>query len=155
MSGESETALELAPEFSECSAGAVPTTFERMGCVFDYTLDPAPATTGTAHIVCPTTAGGVTDEMTLKIGAPGTLKCLIDIPEQTIGGIKYTNVGAGKTREITVDYTTMGLTYKETAGTGIGACSTSMLQNTGTFTGKDTITGQNNAGTEHIGIFVQ
>jgi hypothetical protein len=152
----SSTAVVITSVYSECFVGgAIPAIIDLNGCTYKFTIDAAPATTGTVHIECPTTVGPphVTHEVTITIGIP-TGKCTIHVHEQTIGGIKYTNVGAGATREITVDVNTSGITYTETAGTGLGACTTSSTQHNGAYVGKTTITGEKDPSGVHIGVFV-
>jgi hypothetical protein len=157
------TSITVTPVYSACSVGgAVPAVIDMNGCDYKFTLDAAPATTGTVHVECPTTVGPphVTHEITITVGAPGTVKCTIHVHEQTIGGILYKNVGAGATREITVEISASGITYIETGGpglgTGLGACASSPTQHNGTYNGKATITGEEDkvGGGAHIGIFV-
>jgi energy-converting hydrogenase Eha subunit B len=156
QSGVKSTSVVITPVYSECFVGgAVPAIIHMNGCSYKFTLDAAPATTGTVHVECPTTVGPphVTHEITITVGFP-TVKCTLHVHEQTIGGIIYTNVGAGATREITVDVNATGLTYTETAGTGLGACTTSSTQHTGTYVGKATITGEKDPSGVHVGVFV-
>jgi hypothetical protein len=143
------------PVYGSCSVAGIPSTVHMNGCDYKFTIDAAPATTGTVHVECPTTVGPphVTHEITITVGFP-TVKCTIHVHEQTIGGIIYTNVGAGATREITIDVNATGLTYTETAGTGLGACSTSSTQHNGTYVGKATVTGEVDPSGGHIGVFV-
>jgi hypothetical protein len=84
-----------------------------------------------------------------------TTKCTIHVPPQTgINGITYENVGAGATREVRVKVASTNIKYTHTAGTGLGACTTGVQQNTGSFGGTDLFTGETDTGTTHIGIFL-
>jgi hypothetical protein len=151
----------VKPTYTSCFvAEIIPTKVDFGNCSYKFTIDePAGATTGSVHLEC-----GVGEEVTVTVGVNdsgvGTVKCTIHIPPQTVGGIKYTNVGASDpTKEITVDINSTGITYKETGGpglgTGTGACTTSTLQHNGTYTGKALVTGEQDTGSAHIGIRVE
>jgi hypothetical protein len=157
ISATAVSSVTITPIYSECYvAGILPAVIDMNGCDYRFTLDASPSTNGTMHIECPV-IGGVTQEIRITVRRELSIKllCTIDVPEQTIGGIIYTNVGAGATREITVDINTNGITYRETEGTDVNHCNTSTLQHNGTYVGKDVITGEEDPGTGHIGIFVQ
>jgi hypothetical protein len=69
--------------FETCMAFGLPAHIEAMGCT--YTLTGSTATTGFLDIVCPTTAGGVTDEITVTpTQGAGNAICHVDFPEQRV-----------------------------------------------------------------------
>jgi hypothetical protein len=148
----------VKPTYTSCSlAEIIPAKVDFGSCTYKFTIDePAGATTGSVHLECPNAGEEVTVTAGVNDAGVGTNKCTIHIPPQTVGGIKYTNVGASDpTKEITVDVNASGITYKETAGTGTGACVTSTLQHTATYVGKALVTGEQDTGSAHIGIRVE
>lgn len=150
---ETASEAEVTAAYSECTAfgGFAGATVHMNTCRYLFTIN-ATGTGGTAHIKC-TTPG---DSITVTATSLGTTKCVVHVPEQTIGGITYTNIGSGATREITVDVSTTGMTYTHTSGTGFGACTGAgtTVQHDGKYSGKDVITGETSGGTTHTGVWV-
>jgi hypothetical protein len=138
----------VAPSYSECTAfGFVNATIDPNGCTYTFAAvagTPSPIT-GTVQIVC--TGEKKYIEVTafncdVKVGPQGPLK-----------GITYTNAGAGKTRDVTVDVSLTGLHYEQ-SGTSFPGCSGGAGTFTnGTYTGQATVKGANTAG-EQVGIWV-
>ena len=124
---------------------------EPNGCTYLFNI--GTGTTGDMDIVCP--AGR---EMTLTEGTtnPG-LMCVIHIPPQSdiAGTVTYATVGAGATREVTVNAELSGVDYSHTAGTAFGKCISGTGKN-GTIKFKATFTAENDPAPfkEHIGFFV-
>jgi hypothetical protein len=156
--GSPTSALTMTPTYSGCfyDKDLFPTVIDLNGCDYRYTINVGASTAGSLHIICPK-VDGVTQEIKITVGVPGTLKCTIDIPEQTLAtGITYKNIGAGAMREITVEILVKALEYKETAGTGLGACKNSLMQNNGVFEGKEVISGEEDPGLgARIGVYVE
>jgi hypothetical protein len=141
--------MTLAPTYSGCTFTGLAATVTMNGCTYVFSII-GTTTTGEVEIKCPTGK-----EITIDIGPESTFRCVIHIPAQKLSGITYTNIGATTTREVTIAVNT-GTTvkYSETAGTGSGTCMTSDNTTTGKYIGAATVTGENAAGTMHIGFFL-
>ncbi len=151
----------LSPSYSGCIAfGFANTVISMNGC--EYLLH-AEATEGginkgSMDIACPSGK-----EVTIVVSSFGTTKCTIHIPPQTgLRTLRFTNIGTGTTREITVDLNISGaaggggLKYSQTAGTGFGACSNATNTSLGSYNGLASLTGEADFGTEgHVGIYAQ
>jgi len=136
--------VELTPSYSGCKAAGLGATIHTNGCTFTLTTDVA----GTIHITCP-----VGKEITITMPSAGTVKCTVHIPAQTVTGATYTNIGTGTTREMIMHLEGItNITYSQTAGTGAGACTSSHDTN-GSLIGTQRVTGENAAGTAHVGIW--
>jgi hypothetical protein len=160
QTGTTASTITIIPKYEECEVGGVSLIIDMNGCDYVFTQHTKVETTKytvTTKIECPTTAGGVTDEIKITIVPPGgTRKCTINIPEQTIAtGTTLTNGTNGATgkADLTADISinsafaaTGGITYSETAGTGTGACTTKNDTANGTYIGEATINGENAAG---------
>jgi len=143
-SGTTSTTISGEPTFSDCRAfGFASATINTNGCEFVAHSD------GTGDLTGCNSSSGVIVTTSLF----GTLKCKLTIVPQTgIGSATYTNVGSGSTREITVDSESANISYIEHGGTGFGACSSSIIQNSGEFEGQGVVTGEDANG-NHIGIW--
>jgi hypothetical protein len=142
-------------------ASQVTLTFTKSGCLwtaFAGTINPnecsyllkikALVTTGTTDIVCP--AG---HEITVTWPPFGKPKCIIHIPPQSnLGTVTWTNIGAGTTREMTLDLNITGLKFDQTAGTAESLNCATADNTTGTFIGKIRLTGM--VSTVHVGVFL-
>jgi hypothetical protein len=156
---EKATSVTVTAVYAGCTAfgGFAGATVHMNSCDYKFTLDPAPATTGTVHIQC-TTPG---DSITVTATSFGTNKCTVHVPPQTVHGVTYTNIGAGETEEVTVTINATGangtITYTHTSGTGFGACTGAgtTVQHDGTFVGHDIVTGEEDPGSGHIGVIVK
>ena len=148
QTGKKVTSVEVEPTYSGCTFAGLSAVIHTNECKYKFTLT-AGLTTGSVQVVCP--AG---KEITVTVGPSTTLRCTIHVPPQTLGGITYSTIGAGATREVTVAVNTGAtLHYSQTAGTGSGACATADNETTGTYIGAAVVTGE--VGTTHTGIFVQ
>ena len=143
------TTITATPIYKECTCIGIVCTVNMNEC--DYLLHITPAnvqTQGSADLVCP----GV-KEVTLE-----SAKCIIHIKPQTdLTTITYTNSGVpgGNTREITLDLNITNIAYSHTkVGEGIGSC-TSGTGTTGSLTGKVEVTGEEDSGPNHVGIWVE
>ncbi len=141
----------LTPSYSGCTAAAGTTaTVDVNECKYRFKvtkLESVSIRTGSFDIVCPEK-----QEMKVTVKLFEVLKCTIDIPSQRgRGSLSFTNIGAGAGREITVDLNLSKLTYRHTAGTGLGACTTGLAEN-GTLEGK-TVLRTENAGGVQIGFY--
>jgi hypothetical protein len=132
-----------------CTGFGFPAEIHTNGCTYTFTLSAAAVTTGALDILCP--AG---KEITVTAVAAGTTKCTVHVPAQTIASaVTYTNTGTGLTREVDIKANISNLlSYKHVAGTGVGACTTGSGK--GSYTGEGIVTGENAAGTAHVGIFL-
>lgn len=141
-------------EEHNCKSLGFPATIDMNGCAYEFHITRSGSTLGDVTIECPKEK-----EITVTAFAGGTIKCTIHVPPQTLSvaanpdPVAYTNIGAGKTREITIKVTYGNLSYKHTKGTGLGACTEGAAA-TGSFTGTGLVTATNDAETEHVGIFL-
>src|ERR1044072_5791604 len=131
--------------YSGCTAFGLTMHFDMMGC--DYLVTDNTATTGIVHIVCPTTAGGVKDEITVTPTQGGVPVCHIDIPEQTVD----INIAqdAGPPDHLTITPTAAEtLTYTSTyipADHAKTKCGTQGTHHDGKLTGAITVKASSNA----------
>ncbi|HEX3174309.1 MAG TPA: hypothetical protein VHQ43_08850 [Solirubrobacterales bacterium] len=134
-------AVTAQPTYSECTAtipelGTVKETYEFTTCYYEFTGKTDANEHAEVHVKC-TTKG---DEIHVKVTA-ANLKCYT-IPEQTLGGIHYTDTpnSGGATRDIDVLATIESLeTTKE------GACGSGVEKN-GTYSGEVTVKGTDTEG---------
>jgi hypothetical protein len=131
--------------YDTCTAFGLTAHIDTMGCTF--TLTGVTATTGVAHIVCPTTAGGVTDSITITPTQGGVPICHINIPEQAINiGISNRASTAGGIPDdidVTPDPTAKIIYSSERTSTTI--CPTNGFHADMTYTGSITGTGYEDA----------
>jgi hypothetical protein len=152
----STTEVTVAPTYGGCTGFGFPAHVDVNECVYVLTINPAAGvTTGTVDVECP--AGKEITVTATTSSVNPTLKCTVHVPTQTdVGVVTYKNVGTppgGETREVLVEVNLAGLKYTHTAGSGLGACP-SGSSSTGTYKGTVLVTGENAAGTTHIGVFV-
>ena len=154
------TALTVTPEFNSpndtCKAfGLLPTIIDMNGCTFTFNVN-AGTTTGTVDIhECTNPATGIAVTVNDNTAGTMTTKCTVHVEEQTgINGVTYKNVGAGATREVTIEINSNNVKYTETAGTGFGACGTGVTHTNGTFVGKAIVTGEVDEASTHVGLFL-
>jgi hypothetical protein len=146
--GTEVSEMTFAPTYSECKAfGLFNIPIVINNC--RYTLKAGTKTgatfIGSVSIVCP--AGKV-----IEVRAPG---CTTTVGSQSnIGSIVYTNIGAGATREVTLDVAITTLKYEEHRPL-FGICATNTVATTnGTYNGAGVVTGANPVTAAHRGIFV-
>ena len=95
------------------------------------------------------------DEITLTVSASGITKCTITIPGQVhLETVAVKNVGAGTTREVTMEAAVAGLTYTQKEGTGLGKCSAAH-NTTGTYSGKLLVKAKSQETNAHVGLWVE
>jgi hypothetical protein len=142
QSSKTVTTLTVTPIFSNCESflgAAVALTTN--GCKYVFHLAKG-STTGTTDIECE--AGKA---MEFEIGNI----CKYTIGTQTgLSSVSFKNTGAGSTREIVAEMNLKGVTATRTTNDFFCPAAGS----TGTYTGTSTMTGENAAGTAHIGILV-
>lgn len=145
------TTVTVIPSLSGCIAFGFPVTTHMNSCGLLFHINGASSTEGKVDIECTKPGDEITDT---AIGA-GTTKCTFHIPPQSdiSGALKYSTIGAGTTREITVDVNLSGIDYTHTKGTGIAACL-SGSSTSGTLEAKIVLTGEVAGGSTHIGVFL-
>jgi len=84
-----------------------------------------------------------------KITFTVTGLCTYHLTTQQTGSVSYDNIGSGTTREIKVTPSVTGIA---TTNTNPGFLCGPESSTTGTLSGSFTLTGENSAGTAHIGI---
>lgn len=149
VGGSSETTastFSMTPSFSECVAfGFFTGVYNTNGCEYVF------HNSGTVDITSCNSASGVI----LTVTHFGTPKCKVTfVPQTGINGISYTNIGAGSTRELTIDMRSNNIRYVEHAGTGFNACTSSTEQTNGGYDGQTVVTGETALG-KHLGVWFQ
>jgi len=139
----------VAPTFSGCSYAGLAMTIDMNGCLYRINVTGGTSTEGSIDIVC---TGS--NEITVTAPSVGTKKCILHIPAQTdLTKVKGTNIGAGATREITLDISITNIKYSQTAGTAeTGNCATADSTTGGTYEGTAIVTGSISGA--HVGIFL-
>lgn len=125
--------------YGACTAFGLTAHIDMMGC--DYKLVGSGATTGVIHVECPTTGGGLKDEITVIATQGGVPLCTIDVPAQTLNGTVANVAGTPDDINLTpeanavIDYT---VTYASGEGTKCGTKGghTNEGRYTGTITAK-------------------
>jgi hypothetical protein len=140
------TTVEVFPTYSNCeSILGLATSVTTNGCSYLFHLAAA-TTTGTTDVKCPT--GKVIE---IFVGGESSPFCKYTIGAQSgLSSVSFKNTGAGTTREVIVEPNVGGITSTRTVS-GFGCPSAG---STGTYIGSSTVTGENAAGTTHIGVFV-
>jgi hypothetical protein len=143
--GTTSTSFVAEPTFSGCTAFGFGATVNTNGCDYEFHSN------GSVDIQSCETAAGII----ITANPTGTIKCVVKIPAQfTLGGATYKNIGAGTTRELTIEASLSALSYSEEAGTGLGACKSTVVNPTnGTYSGKLVMTGS--ASGVHRGIWFE
>jgi hypothetical protein len=139
----------VTPTYSGCTAfGFANTPIDVNGCQYRFTTVTKESGNfeGSADIVCP--AGKV-----IEVTAFG---CTVTIGSQTgLKKVTYTNVGAGTTREVTVDVNLTGIVYVEDPGFFNTCANNKVTTSNGTYVGAGLVTGENPTTKAHQGIFVE
>ncbi len=131
LTAASET-LTLTPAYKEC--GFIPLIIDMNGC--DYLLHVTGVKTAGADLVCPTTAGGVTDKIVITVPATG---CEIQFPEQT--GLSKLTVKNEASGDVLITVAINNLQYSQNVKCPGGVES----EKTGIYTGQVTLKGNNGA----------
>ena len=135
------TTFTTHPEYSNCETFlGQEVTVNTTGCNYVFHVSKG-STSGTTDVEC---EAGKTIVITV-----GSI-CTYTIGTQTgLSSVSFKNTGSGTTREIIVEPNVTGI--KSTLTTNDFFCPT---PGSGTYTGNSVSTGENSAGTAHIGIFV-
>ncbi len=152
------TSLTLTPTYTGCtSTGGLGMTVTVNGC--DFVLHPTTGTatsgTETMDVVCP-----VGKEITFDVYGngehiPANIKCEYHIKAQTgVAAGTYKDIGAGTTQEITETLNVTGVHTVNTVGSKLLCGLAAGETGTSTLAGAQVLTGENAAGTEHIGISI-
>jgi hypothetical protein len=105
---------------------------------------------GNMTIECP---AGQSITYVYRIG--GIVKCSIYVPGQVgLNLVTYTNEGTGAGRKIHVSFNITGISYDQTAGSGVGVCPEGEWGN-GTWAGTETLRGFAAGGGPAVGTWVQ
>jgi hypothetical protein len=124
------------PTFSGCTAFGVTAHIDMMGC--DFLIEGSGISSGVVHIECPTTAGGVTHEITITPTQGGVPICHIDLGEQT-GVFSITNEKLPSPDDIVNSLTTKTLTYRVTPVGENTKCGSAGLRHDGALTNPVTV----------------
>jgi hypothetical protein len=147
---KAETTVSVTPSYTGCTSFGFPATVHINGCTYLLHLGAAGSTAATVDIVCP---AGQEITITANPAEHGlTPKCTVHIKPQTLGGsVTIKNIGAGTTRELTLEINLTNIHYTHTEGTGLGKCSAGTGA-TGSISAKAQVTGEKNLA--HKGIFL-
>jgi hypothetical protein len=136
QAGATATQVKVNPSYSECTAfGFVSTTIHSKQCTYEFSGD-----NNNVVIDCPTN-----EPITVT-----AFNCWVTVDDQTIGGISYTNKGAGTSRDVHVHVTSSGIKYTQHSKSFPG-CSSGTFTN-GTYTGTATVQGFTTGGTQ-VGVW--
>jgi hypothetical protein len=148
QTGSTATTLVLKMSI-DCKFNGLPTTLSMGNCDFVIHTDPLGDTTNGSYDTTTTIVCGSGD-ITITATSAGTTKCIFHIPAQNLGtGFVVTNgTASGEVMDITAHIDFESLTYTQTSGTGLGACSNfgSTETHNGHIEGEVTLTGFNEAG---------
>jgi hypothetical protein len=140
------TTLTVKPTYEECKLGGLAAIIDMNTCDFVFhTVKASNPPTASAEVKCTKEK----DTITITQGT-----CVVHVEEQAgLNHVIFDNIGAGTTKEVKATVHVEGIKYEITK-----ECPNT-LTNTTTTDGKYTeevlLTGENIAGTEHIGIFVE
>lgn len=146
---EAETIeMDLTPTYAGCEFAGMKATVDVNGCKYRLTPFAKEGANfeGSVDVVCP-------EGNKIEVTGSG---CTITIgPQQERRTATYTNVGAGATREITVDFNLAGLTYEEHKVEPAPKCANNTVPTAnGGYNGATLITGET-AAKVHRGIWVE
>lgn len=142
--------ISLTPTFSGCTAlGFLNIPIDTNGCFYKFTAWTKVDGNfeGSTDIVCP-------EGKVIEVTAPG---CTITFGAQTgLKTVTFTNLGAGTTRELTIDFALTGTKYEE-HGKGIfpSCADKTVAKSNGTQNGALIATGENPTSKAHHGIWVE
>jgi hypothetical protein len=146
------TTVTIVPNYTDpgCTGFGFPATIHTNGCHYLFHVNGAGSTEGDITVQCPEK-----QEITITAIGAGTTKCTVHVPPQTTkGSVKYTNIGEGTTREITVHVELVELTYSSTKGTGLGACPDTHRTD-GSLKAKARLTAEEEVSPfAHVGLFL-
>jgi hypothetical protein len=133
-------------KYSECKFAGLPATVNMNGCFYSLLQD---NNTGngeydvTTQIVCP-----LGKEITITSSMAGITRCTIHIPPQALGtGVSLANdEDVLGTLDFDAVFDLVKIKYSQTAGSGIGKCTTADATANGTYEGFATFLGFNELG---------
>ena len=142
--GTTTSSVKLYPTYSGCTAYGLTAHIDTMGCYYRLqgTFSPILPVT---FVECPTTAGGVTDEITVSPTQGGKPVCTVEIPEQELGTWIF-NSTFGTPDDVEVRPALSSLyrvTYSEGGGIKCGVVGT---HSDGRYTGAHTLRAFSNSG---------
>jgi hypothetical protein len=144
------TAITVTPDYATdgtCTAFGLPATIDMNSCRYIFRVNAGVTTHGSVDIEC-----NPGDEITIT--QPPTDKCVVHVPAQTgLTEITYTNIGAGATREVTLDVNLKNIKYTHTKGSGLAACTAGSATN-GSLTSKATVKADKVGTSTQVGIFM-
>jgi hypothetical protein len=141
------------PAYNKCrfASKTVNATVDINGCAFILTIPNAPNVNNPVHVECPTTGSivhnGFNNTKVIIVTVPGL--CEITIPEQTPtgGGVKYEPGTSGGKKDLTVNANVTGIHYTTHGNCQIlSGKATDFTWTDGSYVGKVTVSGTNNAG---------
>jgi hypothetical protein len=138
----------LTPTFAGCEFGGAPAVVDVNGC--QYKLTPVAKEganfEGSLDVACP-------EGKKITITGAG---CTITIGSQSeLKTVTYTNVGAGATRELTIDFNAAPIAYEEHSQAPLLKCATNTVPTFGGFLGGSTLITGETAAKAHRGIWVE
>jgi hypothetical protein len=141
QAGTTSTAASVRPVYELCSGGIWTAVAHVNNCDYELHLTSELSSTtflGDIALVCP--AG---KEVSFTYLGLGTTKCTVHIPPQSHSEtIVAHNEGSGTGRDVKFLVELKNVVYRETAGSGIGACATSGLKANGTILAQLTLKGE-------------
>ncbi|HEU4705618.1 MAG TPA: hypothetical protein VFS64_00330 [Solirubrobacterales bacterium] len=151
QSGDEASEFEVTPTYSGCTAfGSLSAEINMNGCKYRFTTGTLEGTKfeGTVDIVC-----AAEKQIVVTARQLGITKCTVDVPAQNgLKTVTYTNISPAPT-DIKADLNLSGIKYTQTAGSGLGACTTT-TDETGTDESTDDFRGETvrEGKTEEVGI---
>jgi hypothetical protein len=140
--GPTQSSVTLHPVYSGCTAFGFAATVDTTGCSFIFD------TSTTKFLATTTVECEAGKEITVVAKLAGVTKCTVHIGAQDVGLVTLTNATKENgIKYIHADISLSAITYKHTAGTGAGACTSGSASN-GSYTGTAAVTGFNEGGGE-------
>jgi hypothetical protein len=132
--------VELASEFSECTADPFGTTAISMNsCRFVLTPATKEESTYQAGLDLACESG---DSVTVTVTVFGTVACTVHIPAQELGEVTLEEVsGEEEVADIGMTASIEGIEYDQTAGKGLAPCSNAENETDGTYEGQAILSG--------------
>jgi len=138
----------LTPAYSECTFAGNSATVDVNGCQYVFTPTEKGSFTGGLNISCP-------EEKKIEVTSAGGFGCRVTIGTQTdLEAVRYTNVGSGTTRKVTIDLNVAGLAYEEHNVFFPTCASSTVAKTNGTYKGAVSLGGETGE-KAHRGIWVE
>ena len=135
--GTEATSQRVTPKYEECTAFGLPATVTNLGC--DILLTTATDANGHAEAHLVPQPGFVCEGFTI-LAKNIFGECHVEVTEQTVGGIHYTNVGTPPNESLIVDITASNLTDHVTKSTGVCPLSVGTHTNA-SYNGSENVAG--------------